>query len=108
MQAFSNLHVDTTPYPGCMLTSIYCVTINYIFEEIIIVVEVKSTKTANFIVLENFPLYSILANTHTISINTMCEIEYLGNYLLFINNEVKTDAPLATVITDTCIFLVHI
>ena len=30
MQAFSNLHVDNTPYPGCMLTSIYCVTINYI------------------------------------------------------------------------------
>ena len=29
MQAFSNLHVDNTPYPGCMLTSIYCVTKNY-------------------------------------------------------------------------------
>ena len=30
------------------------------FEEIIFVVEVKSTKTAKFIVLENFPLYSTL------------------------------------------------
>ena len=62
------------------------------FKEIIFMVEAKSMKTANFIVLENFPLYSILANAYTICINTMCEIEYLGNYLLFINNEVKTDA----------------
>ena len=65
-------------------------------------------KTANVIVLENFPLYGILANTHTIYFNTMCEIAYLGNYLLFINNEVKTNASLATVITDTSIFLVYI